>query len=358
MRAIRRIVMEEAVIGTVFLVFTWYVYYFVGVWGLRDHLKDGGFLAYTEGLGIHIEILVMGLGFGVLFALMNHLSEASWVRQRSVGEIILLKTGFTVLGFLLIFIVTNLLFLAFVFSFEELQALWALVSARLIVGLSLWMGVNLFFLSFLLEVRRKVGPANMLALLTGRYHRPREEARVFLFLDLKGSTSITEQLGHALYSQFIRHCFQDLTEFVQDHRAQIYQFVGDEVVLTWLGRDPHAERRSIELFFAFQQRLKEKRDWYLTRFGVAPEFRGGVDEGLVTASEVGDLKREIAFHGDALNTASRLLELCRHKGAEILVSGRIRNVVSREKAWTTRFQGEIPLRGKQDPVAVYGIEMA
>ena len=39
---------------------------------------------------------------------------------------------------------------------------------------------------------------------------------------------------------------------------------------------------------------------------------------------MGGIKREIAFHGDALNTAARLLELCREYDAPVLVSGRVR----------------------------------
>jgi adenylate cyclase len=357
MRAIRRIVIEEAAIGAAFLVFTWYVYYFVGAWGISDHLKEGGLLTYVQGVGIHIEILVLGIGSGILLTVVNHLSEVPAIRGRPVGQIVLIKTGMIALGIVFLSLITIGIFLLFLYSWEEFLVLVDTISLRLLLALTLWQILNLSLLSFLLEVRRKVGPGDFLALITGRYHKPREEVRVFLFLDLKGSTGITERLGHTRYSQFIRHCFHDLTEFVQDHRAQIYQFVGDEVVLMWPGKDPHAERRSIELFFDFQRCLLEKRAWYQEQFGATPEFRGGVDEGMVTVSEVGDLKREIAFHGDALNTASRLLELCREASSEILISGRIQEVVSRERAWTTEFKGEIPLRGKEAPVAVYGVEV-
>ncbi len=56
MEAHRRIAMEESVIGAAYLIASWYIYYFVSIWGLRDHLVDGGFLWYTQGIGIHAKI--------------------------------------------------------------------------------------------------------------------------------------------------------------------------------------------------------------------------------------------------------------------------------------------------------------
>jgi adenylate cyclase len=358
MRTPRRIALEEALYGTVFLIAAWYVYYVIAIWGLENYFVDGGFLAYVQGPGIHIEILMMGLGFGCLFAFLNLLSDGPTLRHRPFGQIILLKTSLYLLVVLGLAVAVNGIFLLFLYSWDELRAIWSLGSIPLFVSLSAWLGLSLLSLTFLLEVRRKVGPGNLMALLTGRYHRPREETRVFLFLDLKGSTAIAEELGHRRYSQFIRHCFQDLTESVLLYQAQIYQFVGDEVVLTWPGKDPEAEKKSLGMFFAFQRRLMGRKEWYETHFGVAPEFRGGVEEGMVTATEVGDIKREIAFHGDALNTAARLLELCREYDCPVLVSERINKVIEREQDWSTRLKGEITLRGKGGPLAVYGVVSA
>jgi adenylate cyclase len=229
------------------------------------------------------------------------------------------------------------------------------MSPRLVVSLGGLMVLGLLSLTFLLEVRRKVGPGNIWPLLIGRYHRPREENRVFLFLDLKGSTALAERLGHVRYSQFIQQCYHDLTEFVLLFRAQIYQFVGDEVVLTWPVGMPDAEKHSLQTFFGFQALLREKRGWYEESFGAYPEFRCGVEEGAVTVTEVGDIKREIAFHGDALNTAARLLALCREKDKSVLVSGKIQSSISSVDGWTTELQGDFTLRGKKESVAVFGV---
>jgi adenylate cyclase len=358
MRVFRRIVLDEAVIGIIFLTVAWYVYYVVAVWGMLDYAGDSPFRAYVTGPGIHVEILVLAIGFGLLLALVNRLSDVPALRRRPVGHIILVKGGLYIGGMIVVIAIVHGIFLAFIFSWDEIRGLWDVMSPRLLTSLLIFLVLGLFGLAFLLEVRRKVGPGNLGALLTGRYHRPREEDRIFLFLDLKGSTTIAERLGHARYSQFIRHCFHDLTESVLLFQAEVYQFVGDEVVLTWHQSRRQAANKSLDTFFAFQERLADRQEWYQSEFGVAPEFRGGIEEGSVTATEVGDIKREIAFHGDALNTAARLLELCREYDVAILVSGRIHERIAGEPGLLTELQGEIALRGKQEPVTVYGVERA
>ena len=86
-----------------------------------------------------------------------------------------------------------------------------------------------------------------------------------------------------------------------------------------------------------------------------PLFRGGVEAGPVTATEVGDIKREIAFHGDTLNTAARLLDLCKEFGQDLLVSGSVEKAVSESPGFVTQWQGEIALRGKRNKIPVYSI---
>jgi adenylate cyclase len=359
MKTLRRIVVEEAVIGVVFLTAVWYAYYLVAVWGNLDYLEEGAFRSYVTSPAIHVEMLLSAMGLGILLALVNHLAEAPAIRRRPAGHIILLRSGMYLAGLAVLALIVNGVFLfSGLLSWGEMKALWDLLSHRLLVSLAFLMLASLLSLTFLLEVRRKVGPGNLWALLTGRYHRPRDERRVFLFLDLKGSTSIAERLGHSQYSQFIRNCFHDLTDFVLLHRAQIYQFAGDEVILTWPADLPHAGRRSVDTCFAFQSRLAQKRDWYQGSFGVAPEFRGGVEEGVVTATEVGDIKREIAFHGDALNTAARLLELCREYDRPLLVSERIQESIAGNPRFSTHLQEEVALRGRSKRISVFGVELA
>ena len=80
---------------------------------------------------------------------------------------------------------------------------------------------------------RKLGPGILFQYLTGKYFKPREEERIFMFMDLKSSTAIAEKAGHIMYSKLIQDCYQELTTPVKDNKGEIYQYVGDEVVICW-----------------------------------------------------------------------------------------------------------------------------
>ena len=181
------------------------------------------------------------------------------------------------------------------------------------------------------------------------------EQRVFLFMDLEGSTGIAERLGPSEYSRFIRHCFQELTDVVVTHGAQVYQYVGDEVVLTWPGTSEEARCRCVRAYYQFRERLSERHEWYRAQFDCAPTFRGGIEAGPVAATEVGDVKREIAYHGDALNTAARLLEMCKSVGAELLATERIQEAVTATAGFRADLQTQVALRGQTHETAVYRI---
>jgi adenylate cyclase len=355
MATYRRIVLEDAILAVSLLTGGWYLYYLVGIGSLLAYMRDGPMKDYVTGPGVHVEMLVSGVGLGIVLAVVNHLTEGTRLRQMPVGRLILIKSAFYLASLGVLAVVVNVLFVTFLFSLAELKAVWSLFTPGLLGGLSLWVIVSIVGTNFILEVRRKVGPGNLWALLSGKYHRPREEDRVFLFLDLQDSTGIAERLGHSNYSQFLRQAFHDLTDFVVLYGGQIYQYVGDEVVLTWLARDPGAARKALDTFFAFQDRLSKKASWYDEAFGAIPVFKCGIEEGKVTATEVGDIKRDIAFHGDPLNTAARLLKLCGEYGRPILISGRIQEDLATDPKLSTDPLGELLLRGKHDPVSVFGV---
>ena len=58
-----------------------------------------------------------------------------------------------------------------------------------------------------------------------------------MFLDLKSSTHLAETLEHVTCSRLIQDCYAELTAPLLDYNAQVYQYVGDEVVVTRLDHD-------------------------------------------------------------------------------------------------------------------------
>lgn len=355
MTARNRLFVGETLLSIGLLTAAMYIYYLATAWGLSDRFTEGPFKDYVTGPGIQWELTITGVGLGVTLALINRLSELPRVRRWPFGGIILFKSTAFFLGLALLIGAVQLALRFFVFTPTEAAEATDTLSPRLLISIGAWILLSTLATNFLLEVRRKVGPENLGALFTGRYHRPRAESRVFLFVDLKGSTSIAETLGHERYSRFIQECFHDLSEAVLRYGARVYQFVGDEAVLTWPAEEQDSRVSCLQTYFAFQGRLDERRTWYEERFGISPEFRAGVEAGPVTVAEVGDIKREIAYHGDPLNTAARLLSLCKEYDQQMLVSEQFGLSLSEGSEFQTTWQDDVVLRGQTEPTAIYGV---
>ena len=114
----------------------------------------------------------------------------------------------------------------------------------------------------------------------------------------------------------------------------------------------------LKTFFAFETRLQERGHFYSQRYNTAPEFKGGMDMGKVTAAEIGDIKREIAYHGAVLNRASRIQEQCKVFDQRLLVSADFEKNLPRMNGFTKQWVGTLNLRGIQKAVPVYSIGLS
>ena len=146
------------------------------------------------------------------------------------------------------------------------------------------------------------------------------------YINLRSSATYAEKLGHIKYSRLIQVCFYNLNNLVKEFNAEIYQYVGDETILTWKINNKFENIRVVEFFFAFQNLIQSKKNHYLENFGIMAEFKAGINYGLVTVAEVGQIKREIAFHGDVLNTAARVQSMCNSLGSKLLITGAFKNL--------------------------------
>jgi adenylate cyclase len=210
-------------------------------------------------------------------------------------------------------------------------------------------------MQFLLQMNRMVGVNVVGYFVTGVYRQPTAEERVFLFVDLVGSTQLAERLGSARYFQLLRRFVDDLSDPVLEAEGEIYQYAGDEVVITWpLARGVRGAN-CVACFFAIRAAVASEAAHYEREFGVVPRFRGGLHGGVVTAGELGDLRQQIVFVGDILNTAARLEEYAKRSSLDLVVSGALLERLTLPSGVVATRCGELALRGKEAPVAAYGL---
>lgn len=203
------------------------------------------------------------------------------------------------------------------------------------------------------EISEHMGPHVLASFLTGRYHTPRAEERVFLFSDMKSSTAITERLGHAEYFHFLKAYYGALSGAIVEYGGEVYQYIGDEIVVTWRREAGLHEGACIRCLLRMQTDLAAAGGDFERRFGVVPAFYAGLQLGPVTTGEVGALKKEIVFTGDVLNQAARIQALCRTVGTDALVGGDLATALPPTDALSLRSVGSFELRGKDHEVELF-----
>lgn len=214
--------------------------------------------------------------------------------------------------------------------------------------------VSLVF-SFIKIANEKFGKGVFLKMLLGRYKKPQEEKRIFMFLDLKSSTTIAEKLGHFKYSQLIQDCFYDLNEVVPMFGAEIYQYVGDEAVLCWPYKKGLANNNCVRTYFEFAAKLAEKADYYTQKYGLVPLFKAGLHGGTLMVAEVGVVKKELAFHGDVINTSARIQSECNNYKVPILISEFLKNELANTASFELKHMGNVLLKGKENKLNIYTV---
>lgn len=203
-------------------------------------------------------------------------------------------------------------------------------------------------------------PHRILAYLSKEQLHPRQVQIGFMFIDLNNSTGIAEKLKNGSYSSFLRRCFDTLDEVLEKSSGlEIYQYVGDEVIVFWDLGQKSLSRQAVHLFEQFKRKLNEQHEVFLSRYNEVPTFKAAIHGGLVTQAELGKRYLHHAFHGDVLNTTSRILDLCHTHETDLLVSAKLYNHL-KEEATRPGFKEvkDVLLDGKMRRITLYKPEVA
>lgn len=214
-----------------------------------------------------------------------------------------------------------------------------------------------FIINFFTQVNSLLGKNVLFNYLTGKYHNPLSEERVFMFVDLTSSTTIAENLDPVTYHRFINNYFFDIDESIIESKGEVYQYVGDEVVISWRDNRGYENDNCLKCFFKIKSEIDRLSEKYKEKFGIIPEFKAGLHCGNVVTGEIGDSKKEIAFHGDVLNTAARILAQCNVLGKKLLISGDVLKKLNPGKEYLIENMGMIKLKGKENEVSLYSVEL-
>jgi adenylate cyclase len=297
---------------------------------------------------------------GLLVGTIEILYLHKLFRRRSLSEKIIYKT--------IIYLLINISFLFITTSIYNAVVLkhdvWSVeVRANVttfFLSLSFWsvqvyiaavIGICLFYM----EVSDNLGQGVLNNFFTGKYHRPKIEERIFMFLDMKSSTTIAENIGHVRYFELLKEYYSYLTDPILDFAGEIYQYVGDEVVVSWRLKRGLQDNNCIACFYAMQESLKRAESIHLEKYGTLPGFKAGLHVGQVTTGEIGTLKKEIVFTGDVLNTTSRIQGLCNSLHVDLLISGQLLELLQPDDRFTVLDLAEHHLKGRDEAIKLYSL---
>lgn len=206
----------------------------------------------------------------------------------------------------------------------------------------------------ILEVIDKYGPGGFWGMMRGKYVNPRIEDRIFIFLDINNATTIAEQLGHTKYFRLLRDFFAEITIPILANGGEIYQYVGDEVVLSW-NNTPLNKQRCFRFLRQAFFLLKRREDKFVRRYGVCPTFKAGIHSGEVTAGVIGVIKKDLVYSGDTLNTTARIRSKCHELDESFVVSGDFLNDFFTPFAYKVNEIGEMEFKGRREKEKLYSV---
>ena len=354
----RKIIIDILFINLVWIL-AFYFFNFFQLTHINDHqpIESDILLRKIKGF----NMLISSITLGTLFGLINYYIQrnSDKLRSKSYGHIIFL---YSVVHIILVFVVISIVAVLSVSVFSgsfgqknlgELIDFFLSKNLIRILLFTYFISVSSFLVKL---INKKLGEGVLWNLILGKYRHPKEERLLFLFMDLKSSTTYAELLGHRKYSELIQDCFADLTPAVSICQAKIYQYVGDEAVLSWKYKDGISQANCIRLFFHFKSILKTRSKYYLNKYGFVPEFKAGINGGEIMVAEVGYLKRSIAYHGDAINTAARIQGQCNNFQRDILLSEKVaKDILKTSQANFIELES-IQLKGKKEMVKLFSID--
>jgi len=210
---------------------------------------------------------------------------------------------------------------------------------------------------FFIQVNNLMGKGVLINYITGKYHKPKTEERIFMFLDLVASTETAEKFGAKNYHKFMNTYFYDINDPIVESKGEIYQYAGDEVIISWTKKNGLENNNCINCFFEIKNRIFILKEKYEEQFGIVPSYKAGIHSGEVVTGEVGDSKREIVFsdskreivfHGDVMNTTSRIQSVAKEIDKPLLISEHLYNELNSKTGFKFTNLGAFKGKGRRN----------
>ncbi len=177
-----------------------------------------------------------------------------------------------------------------------------------------------------------------------------------LFSDVRGFTTLTEQLGAQGTVSLLNEYFTIMVDCIQREQGMLDKFIGDAIMAVFGIPVTHNddEDRAVRTAIAM---IRELRAWNIKRADegkMALDIGIGLNTDTVVSGNIGSQKRmDFTIIGDGVNLAARLESACKQYGTHILISEF--TYAKLKDTYRNREIDHVIVKGKTEPVAIYEI---
>jgi adenylate cyclase len=228
----------------------------------------------------------------------------------------------------------------------------------LLLRLNAFLYTLVFFLFAIttLRIRQLLGRQVFNSLLTGRYRHPIQEERVFLFIDVVGSTAYAGQFGDLRAQAYLGQVFAGFALHVRSHKGEIDDYVGDCAIITWPMKDGVEQARCVTCLMDIIDDIAERADWWQRQFGVVPQLSAALHGGSIVTAEIGVFHHKITYFGDVVNTTARIEGLCKSLMRPSLISGDLLRRLALPDDIEVEPLGAHLVKGRDEPLCVFALK--
>lgn len=176
-----------------------------------------------------------------------------------------------------------------------------------------------------------------------------------LFSDIRGYTTLTENLGAAEVVSLLNQYFETMVEAVFNHEGTLDKFIGDALMAVFGAPLPLTDNhawRAVQSALEMRQRLAEFNQRRIILEQPQIHVGIGISSGEVVSGNIGSRKRmDYTVIGDGVNLSSRLEGVTKEYGCDIILSEFTYQLCS-DLIWVRELD-RIRVKGKHQAVNIY-----
>ena len=238
-----------------------------------------------------------------------------------------------------------------------LEHVWEPLNMQIAVVLSF-----VFAIIFTLDsmLKQFLGKKFLKDIVSGKYYKPKEEKRIFAFIDLCDSTKWAEKLNHDSFFRLINDFLWILDRCAYYYDGEIYKYLGDGVIIVWKC-DAQNYQNVHGFLVELHREIDRKNVDFEKNYGKRIQFTMGMHEGNVLIGELGDTKKEIGYWGDTVNTVQRIQNACKNYCTSVLLSEplfqHLLDNIKDMRSITYKRVEQVNFKGKQQTMNVIKLEL-